>query len=326
MKSVAASRTQSGFLASVIYWRGYIALAIAITVGSMAAVFIRNAQAEDVPSLMIVAFRLIVASVLLTPLAWGQYRHALVTLSRKQIFYAALAGVWLALHFISMTMAFENASVLVTNVLSLSSPLWVALIEVSILGAIFGRKVWYGISVAILGGVVIALAGAQSVEFGANPLTGIGLAIFAAITHSFYLIIGRKFRAGILLIPYIWILFTAGAISMLTAIVVTKTPMVGYSANGFLWMILLTLSAQLMTHPLLNYALKYIPATVVSVAGQSVIVLSSIFAFFALGEVPNALQIPGSLLIMIGVVLVTKGQASSRFAVSTTPNFDRSKG
>ena len=92
-----------------------------------------------------------------------------------------------------------------------------------------------------------------------------------------------------------------------------------YAFAILLWLLMLTLVPQLIGHSMFNFTLGYLPATLISISTQTVVVTSSILAFFIFDEVPLPLQILGSAVIVTGVLLAIWGQAKAKRKRSTTP-------
>jgi drug/metabolite transporter (DMT)-like permease len=291
--------------------RAYGAIVIGILAVSLAAIFIRLAQMEGVPSLFIAAGRLTLASLILTPFAWGKYSRQIRRLARPDLLLAGVSGFFLALHFATWILSLEYTSVLVGVVLVSTGPLWIALLEAIFLNVRPGTTILAGLFLAILGGVMIGITGVQDTEPGQNPLLGGALAVSGAVAFAVYIVIGRKLRAELPLLPYIWLVYGCAALVLLLALLVTGTPIVGYSPEGYLWVVALALIPQLIGHSSFNYAVKYLPATFIGIAGQLEPVASTFIAFLWFEEIPQPLQVVGSAVILVGVTLAGLAQARS---------------
>jgi drug/metabolite transporter (DMT)-like permease len=282
--------------------------------GSTGTLFIRLAQREGVSSLTIAAARLTLGALVLTPFVLRGHWTEVRQLDRRDLGLAALAGVLIATHFMTLIVALQYTSILVNLVLTNSSPIWVALLEAYWLKSPPKQSMWFGLMLAFGGTVIIALSGANDSGLGHNPTLGIGLSALSSVAAAFYAILGRKVRAKVSFFPYVWLLFGSGAIvATCVALVsgtVTGTNMTTINPNGAVWLIMLTLCTQLMGHASYNYALGYFPATVVSLIGQAVIVTSAIIGYFAFNEIPQPLWLKtlGSAAIIAGVVWVTLAQ------------------
>jgi drug/metabolite transporter (DMT)-like permease len=76
----------------------------------------------------------------------------------------------------------------------------------------------------------------------------------------------------------------------------------------YLWFVLLALVPQLFGHSTFNWALKYLPASFVSVTLLGEPVGSTILAYFIFQEQPGLVKISGALLILAGIWLAASGK------------------
>ncbi len=295
-----------------VQWRAHFILILGLVAGSSASILIRFAQNEGVPTLFIVAARLTLAALVITPLALRHSGRELHRLNPRVTLYAVVAGIWLAIHFILFMTALEHTTVLVVNVLAGSSPLIVALIEVFVLRTKLPNLVWVGLLVAIAGSVCIALGSgalAGSAELGDSPLLGIILSLGGAVASALYLITGRAVRRHIALMPYLWLLFTSASLTSILAIIVTRTPVSGYSAEGYFWVLMVTIFPQLIGHSSFNYVLAFLPATFISISTQLSIVFTALVAARLFSETLTPGQVIGSAAILAGVIITTLSRA-----------------
>ncbi|MBC7812154.1 MAG: EamA family transporter, partial [Burkholderiales bacterium] len=109
--------------------QAYILLVVGILAVSLAAIFIRYALDEGVPSIVIAAARLVIAALILTPFTLLRHRDALRRLTRSDWLFAAASSLMLALHFASWVSSLEGSSVLISVTLVTTGTLWVALLE-----------------------------------------------------------------------------------------------------------------------------------------------------------------------------------------------------
>jgi drug/metabolite transporter (DMT)-like permease len=97
---------------------------------SFGSIFIRLAQAQNIPSLLIAAARLGIASLVLTPFVLRRYRLQIVQFNRSGLLLAGVSGIFLALHFATWVSSLEYTSVLISVVIGDSFPLWAGIMEV----------------------------------------------------------------------------------------------------------------------------------------------------------------------------------------------------
>lgn len=283
----------------------WIAILAVIGATTFGPITIRAAQLEGVPSVYIIVVRLLLTSLVLTPIIWRDSRQKFWQMSRRDWLWAGLSGFFLALNLLMLFWALEYTSVLVTGMLRRMSPLWVIGLEILFLAAVFGRRVWVGLLITVAGSIAVALGSAGAVEPGSAPALGAAIAIVGSICMGLYLLIGRKLRDVLPSLAYSWLVFTiAGILALLTALA-TQTPLWGYSAAGYFWVLMVTLVSQIIGHIALNKTLQYVPATYISLIMQLSIVASGVVAYFAFNQIPSLWQVAGCVAIVSGVMIAT---------------------
>jgi len=302
-------------------------LLTAILAVSTASIFIRFAQREA-PSLVIAALRLTVASLLLAPVALTRYRSELRALTRSNLLLGLLSGVFLAVHFGTWISSLEYTSVASSVVFVSTGPLWVALLSPIILKEPLTGRVLVGMSLTLLGGTVIGLSDSCSLSLGSifteggagegwscppfsefvqeKAFFGSFLALTGAWAVAGYLMIGRRLRAGMSLIPYIFVVYGSAALSLLLAMFLAGQSPVGYSPVVYAWIVLLALVPQLIGHTTYNWALRYLPAALVSITTLAEPVGSAILAYVILNESPTRPIVFGGVLILAGIYLSSR--------------------
>ncbi len=294
--------------------RAYLVIVIAIVATSSAAILIRLALDENMPPLLIACARLLIATVALTPIALRRHKERLARLSRDEAKLIALAGICLAAHFTAWVTSLKYTTVLVSVVIVSTGPIWVAILEVFFLHIRLSRAVVMGLLVALTGGVIIgiplngALSAPQAAEDLNATVTGALLALVGALTVSVYLLIGRKLRATLPVIPYVWLVYGIASLCSLVVIAVTSTPITGFRPQGYLVLLAMGLIPQLVGHSSLNYLLEYFHAAIVSMFSQLEPIGSALLAALVFDEVPPAKQIAGSVVIIIGVLMASRGE------------------
>jgi drug/metabolite transporter (DMT)-like permease len=294
----------------------YTAIAGGILAVSTAAIFIRYAQ-QDMPSLVIAAMRLSLASVILAPLAWFRHRSELRTLTRSVLGLGLLSGFFLALHFATWISSLELTSVASSVVLVSTTPLWVALLSPLVLKESPSKATLAGLGLALLGGTVVGLSEACRWKNGlvCPPLSeftrgeaflGNFLALCGAWMGAGYLLIGRRLREKMSLIPYIFVVYGMAAIVLIVIMLAFKQTPFGYPPLAYLWLLALAVVPQLLGHSTFNWALRYLPASFVSVTLLGEPIGSTILALLILKESPSALEIGGGLLILAGIYVASR--------------------
>jgi len=273
----------------------YLVLAFGVACVAFAAIFIRLA---DAPPLVIAAYRLGIAAVVLAPVAWWRASRELLNLSGRQLLLAVASGAFLALHFGLWIASLDYTTVASSVVLVTASPIFVAVASYLLWREKITARVAGGIAVSIVGAVVIGLG---NWEAGAGSLLGAGLALGGAMAVAGYLLIGRRLRQSMGLLSYVFLTYLSAAVILLVVAFASGQRMGGYPGMTYLWFVLLALVPQLLGHSSLNWALRFVPATMVTIAVLGEPVGATALAFFILKETPSWLEIGGGVLILAGI-------------------------
>jgi drug/metabolite transporter (DMT)-like permease len=298
--------------------QAWISIALIIFAATTAPIFIRFAQYAGVPSLSIISMRLILGAVILTPVVWRQHRTVLKKISVEDWLWVAAAGAIHALGLFCLFFALENTSVLVNSVLRRTSPLWTIVLEILLLHAVFSRQVWIGLALTLAGSGLVAFGGVNVVEVGTRPFLGASLSMINAVLLSVYLIIGRKLRHKLPFLAYTWVLFAFAALVATAFVILTGNTLLGYSSAGYMWVLVVTVVAQLIGHLPINFTIRHIQATHLSVLLQISVVASAVMAFFYFDEIPTWLQVAGSIVIIAGVSIVSSRKKGLRMGLDTS--------
>ena len=286
-----------------------IVLIIGIIAVSAASILIRNAQTQA-PSLVIAAYRLAIASLVVVPVALWRNQNELHRLRAKEWILMIIAGVFLALHFATWVTSLEYTSVTSSVVLVTTSPLWVALVSWIILRERLTRPIIFELIVAVVGGFIIGFGDTTQGSRSA-PLLGDSLALLGAFMVTGYWLIGRRIRSSQSLTPYVAIVYGTAAVVLLMMVGAAHQSLAGYDPVIYLWLILLALVPQLIGHSSFNWALARLPAVSVAVATLGEPIGASILAYFLLGEAPTTLTMLGAVLVLTGIALTLRGQLSA---------------
>lgn len=300
-----------------------LAIGFGILAVSTASIFIRYAQAQA-PSLVIAAYRLTLASLALAPLAITRHGRELRALRGREVALALLSGLLLALHFAAWITSLEYTSVASSVVLVSTTPLWVALLSPAILKEPLTRPILFGMGMALGGGVVVGLSDSCSWEgaglacppwsefLRAEAFVGDLLALIGAWMACGYLLIGRRLRAGMSLIAYIFLVYGTAAAVLIALTLAAGQSLWGYPPLAYLWFVLLALVPQLLGHSTFNWALGYLPAAYVSITLLGEPIGSAILAYLLLDETPTVLKVFGAILILAGIYVASQTQATAK--------------
>jgi len=296
-----------------------LALAFAILSVSTASIFIRYAQVYAA-SLVIAAYRLTLASLLLAPIALVRYRAELLALKRGELRLALISGLFLAIHFATWITSLEYTTVASSVVLVTTTPLWVAILSPFTIKEPLRFLVKIGMVMALIGGIIVGVS--DSCDWGRGGLDcpvfsefirgkaflGDLLALAGAFMGAGYILIGRRLRRDMSLVSYIFLVYGMGAGVLLVIVMAARYPLFSYPIPAYIWFVLVALVPQLLGHSTFNWALRYVSAAYVSISLLGEPVGSTILAYFLLQEIPTPLKIFGAILILTGIYVASRSE------------------
>ena len=293
------------------------AILVAILAVSTASIFIRFAQNDGAPSLVIAALRLTFATRILAPIALTKHLEEIKRFTLNEILLGVFSGIFLAVHFATWISSLEYTSVASSVVFVSTGPLWVALLSPLLLKEHLARTAIFGLGLSLAGGTIIGLSDACVWDAGLScpalqdvmqgrAMWGNFLSLLGALTVTGYLIIGRKLRSRVSLVPYIFMVYGMAAIALIVIMFVSGNSPFGFAPKTYGWIFLLAALPQLIGHSTYNWALKYLPAALVAVMTLGEPIGSAILAFFILNETPTLATLIGGALILAGIYLASR--------------------
>lgn len=294
----------------------WLLVALSAVAWSFGPICVRYAFAYELPPQLVAFGRLLMGMLAFTPYMLYRGSRQLRALPPKTLSLALAAGILQGINVTLMISSLQHISIVINQSLLNTIPLWVAVFEVTLLKTRLSAKVWLGIAVAVVGGTLIAIATSDAPASipGGNTSLGLLLAAVSACSASLYVIIGRKARGSMPFIPYIWLVYCAGAAVTFGIIAASDISLIGYDPRGYLWVLLLAVLAQIIGLGAFNFTLKFMSPTTLTMTMQAMPIMSACWAFLIFSEVPTAWQALGSVILLLGVTIVLWGQSQPRRA------------
>ncbi len=275
-----------------------ILLFIGIIAISTASIFIKLC---DAPALIISTYRMVLASLILMP--WASHQKVWRGWEKKDVAWLIFSGIFLSLHFASWITSLKYTSVASSVVLVTTHPIFVGIGSWVFLKERPGLNLILGIGLSVIGS---GLIGYGDMALSKEAVVGDGLALLGALAASGYFLVGRKMRKNQDLLAYVFPVYsTAGLVLILFSLFFQK-PFFGYSSSTYLLFLLLAVIPQLIGHTTFNWALKYLPASIVAITILGEPIGSTILAYFILGEGLTTWKVIGGILIFTGILIALK--------------------
>jgi drug/metabolite transporter (DMT)-like permease len=265
---------------------------------STGAILIR--LAEEAPALVIAAYRVGIAAVILFPIALAKARDELLSLSKSDVRIALIAGFFLALHFAAWVSSLKYTSIANSVVLVNTSPLWVGILAPIITKEKIKRLVVLSIFMSILGAFIIGY-GDYTQENSA--LRGDFLALAGGFSMAGYLLMGKKLRQKLSLIAYVSVCYGSSAIILWALVIILDFPIWGFSGQTVAAFFSMALFPQLIGHSCYNWALKYFSTSFVAVSLLGEPVGSIFLAYVIFHEGLTPMKVIGGIFILTAIYL-----------------------
>jgi drug/metabolite transporter (DMT)-like permease len=255
-------------------------------------------------SLFLAASRMILAAIILLP-TWKNLK--LDRTKTNAYYYAIAAGLCLAIHFATWITSLAYTSIAASTVLVTTNPLWVGLFSWWWYREKLSLQASIGIGIALFGGVIIAIADSNTGGSYSNPILGDMLALIGAVMSSLYIIFGSQAqRRGLDTGGYIAIAYSTAALCLLPLPFLFGVSYFGYESKVYLYVLLMAVMSQVIGHTSLNWSVRWISPTVISLSLLFEPVVASLAGAVIFGEVPSINVLLGGCIILGGIGVFIK--------------------
>jgi drug/metabolite transporter (DMT)-like permease len=272
-------------------------LAVGLLAASQSGNIIRLGDAHPVA---IAAWRLVLASALLAPLA-GRRFGQLAALGRTDRWLLLAAGSALALHFFAWIAAVQHTTVARAATVFAANPVLTAVAAHLFFREGFSLRLGLSIGLGFAGVAAIAL---DELDPGQGSLAGDGLALLCSALFTAYFLLGKRLRRRLDNRVYAPALYAVAALVALATLLGLGLPLVDYDGRTWLCFGLMALVPTMIGHTSFNHAVRYIPAGRISAATLSEPALAGLVAWFAWDEAVGPWTLVGYGLIAASVVVL----------------------
>jgi drug/metabolite transporter (DMT)-like permease len=267
---------------------------------SFAASFVKLA---DAPTPVVAALRLIFSSILLFPAVFvsGNLRMEIKNLSKREILFLLLSGLFLSLHFFLWISSLYFTGVTNSVVLVTTSPIFITLFSVFVFREAVSRSFWIGLAIAVAGCIIL---GGNDIIGGMTMWKGDLLAIAGAISIAGYFIVGSVLRKKLSLLAYIIPVYITAAVFLTITLLFSGNSLSGYSFGTYFYCLMMAVICQIIGHSSFNWALNRLKAPMATMAIIGEPVGAALLAFLILGDVPSFPTVLGGLVILAGISII----------------------
>lgn len=291
--------------------RLYLILALGVLFLSTSAIFARVINA---PSHVIAFYRMLISGLLLLPaiITSKSIRAEIKSLSKRQIMLGLISGLFLASHYVLWFESLNYTSIASSTVLVTLQPIFAVLGGYLIYKEKVNRYAIFGIVISILGSVMI---GWQDFQTSTAALYGDFLALTAAVLITGYFFVGKGLRMQLSVIPYSVLGYFSSSAVLLIYGLIQQTNMLEFSSQTWVQFIGMAVCSTLLGQMVINWVLRWLDTTTVSVFILSEVVWTIILSFIILNEIVTGKEVLGISVIMFGLmVYLMNGRIERRFS------------
>lgn len=275
----------------------YVAVILAVVSISTSAIFVKLSTAE---AGVIAFYRMWFSLLIMAPIFCLKYAKELKEVSKREWLYSALAGIFLSFHFILWFESLEYTSVASSTVLVTLQPLFAFFGAFIIFKERFSYKAIISAAIAVIGSIIISWG---DFRISGSALFGDILALVACALITAYLLIGQMIRKKLSLMTYTFIVYFFSAIVLTGYVLIIQEPLYPYPTSEWIYFLLLAILPNLLGHTILNWALRWISTTFISMAILFEPVGATLLAHIILEEKVFFTQIAGGIIIILSVSL-----------------------
>ena len=286
----------------------YALLLLGIAGLSTAGIFYKLASA---PVVTMVAYRMAIAAVLMLPVTFvsgrsaprGKSTQSSAPFSRVDRWLTFGAGLLFSLDLVVWASSLQFTTVASAALFVSTQPIFVALLAWLIFRERPTALIAAGIAIGIAG---IAIVGWQDLRLSGRALIGDGLAMFAALAETGYLLVGRDVRQRVDAPRYALLVYATCALFVIGAVFGSGSSF-SLSLHDLALAAGLAVVATVLGHTLVSLSLGYMPAAVVAVSFLAQPLMAAVFAFIFLAQQVPAATVLGGLIALAGIGVVAYG-------------------
>ena len=213
-----------------------------------------------------------------------------------------LAGIFLGFHFALFFRSVQLTSIAEAALLGTIAPVFTELYSILFQQKKFSIKVFFGLSLAILGAYLLI---SQS-NFSGTSTLGNLLAVLCSVAMAVVLLVGKEVRKTVGLFEYSRWLFLFAASCLLLISFYQSVNVFSFAVKDFWWFVFLAAIPTMIGHNIFYYLVKTLSATTVAAVPLGEPVISSVGAYFLFQEPVSISVFFGGAITLIGVYIIIK--------------------
>ncbi len=292
--------------------RIYFILLAGILIVSVGSIIIR--WTGEVPAGIIAFYRVFISSTLLSLYALARSAKPKIPVFKKLHPHYFLAGILLAIHFISWIASLQMTTIANSIFLVSTHPLFAVVFSIIFLREYPAMKTLPAFLLAITGMYLIV---SQDIGQGTFYIMGDLLAVLSAGAFAAYLLIARLHRSQEDFMGYLIIVYGSAAIVCAVFSLTLRDHFTGYPDMSWIMMVILALGPHLSGHSILNWCSRQIAVFKVNLALLLEPIIATIGGIIFFNEYPLPAFYYGAGCILLALFFLLRFENNSGQNIST---------
>jgi drug/metabolite transporter (DMT)-like permease len=249
--------------------------------------------------LMVTFWRCVLGASIFIPLVLIRKPRFYRTLTGGELSFMVLAGLALAVHFITLMEGLYQVSLGVALAVISTSTIWIGLLGVPLLRQALTGGQWAGLIVGLSGILLFSLVGG-AFESSLQALT---LLLLSAVALAFYFVTGQKIRATTPNITYVAIVYLVAALMAFLYAILTDHSLAVETKREWSGIFLITFFGQIMVHTVTNLYLRHGRAAFLKLFSLIQIPILSLAGWVLFDQRLGVHVLPALALILGGLII-----------------------
>ncbi|WP_256758067.1 DMT family transporter [Cohnella sp. WQ 127256] len=278
-----------------------IPLIVGMIAISFAPILVRY---SDAPVSVQGMYRMLFTVILMLPFGTRQLR-TVRSITRKDWVLLALAGFFLALHFLLWMASLNFTSIASSTIILALEPVFVMIGAYFVFKDRIGKLALLGMTVALIGAFCV---GSGDISLSGEAFKGDVLSLLGTLAVVVNILIAKVILTRVSSFLYSLIVFAVAFICFWVYNFSMGINMLSYPSSEWIIFLLLAIVPTVFGHLIFNWLLQYVKPTTISIAVFAEPVGASLLGMLLFQEMISTSQLIGGAFIIVGLLLYMRNE------------------
>ncbi len=230
--------------------------------------------------------------------------------AKKDLLIAITGGLVFALDIVVWNVSILKSTATISTLIANLAPVWVGILSLLILKKQPGISFWLGALIAISG--MCILVGLQNL-LKLQLTAGVLYAVASSILYAIYILITKDVLKRMDTLVFMFYNMMAATVALGIYCGFNGDQLWHYTTHTWIILVTLGLVCQLAGWITINYAIRHLDSTQVSITLLSQTLATALLAWLILGERVDFIEILGGVLVLVGIGVTFVKQRATKF-------------